>query len=55
MGQIPGFTATIFPASSMAGLQLFANVALSLFLFVVGLELDMSGAWSAAGKDGARL
>jgi Kef-type K+ transport system membrane component KefB len=39
----------------MAGLQLFANVALSLFLFVVGLELDMAGAWERTEANSGSL
>ncbi|KAI0640791.1 Sodium/hydrogen exchanger family-domain-containing protein [Trametes meyenii] len=42
MGRIPKFTATIFPDASMAGLNLTANVGLVLFLFIVGMEVDMS-------------
>lgn len=41
LGHIPGFTNTIFPASSMPALTLVANVGLVLFLFLVGLEVDM--------------
>ncbi|KAI0677244.1 Sodium/hydrogen exchanger family-domain-containing protein [Trametes maxima] len=42
MGRIPKFTTTIFPDASMAGLNLTANVGLVLFLFIVGMEVDMS-------------
>lgn len=41
MGRIPGFQAAIFPAASMAGLSLAANLGLILFLFLVGLEVDL--------------
>ncbi|OJT07104.1 K(+)/H(+) antiporter 1 [Trametes pubescens] len=41
MGRIPKFTATIFPDASMVGLNLTANVGLVLFLFIVGMEVDM--------------
>lgn len=41
MGRIPGFTAAIFPQASMPTLSLAANVGLILFLFLVGLEVDL--------------
>lgn len=41
MGRIPGFTAAIFPAASMPGFSLAANLGLLLFLFLVGLEVDL--------------
>lgn len=41
MGRIPGFTAAIFPAASMPNLSLVANLGLVLFLFLVGLEVDL--------------
>ncbi|KAI0375958.1 hypothetical protein BV20DRAFT_960038 [Pilatotrama ljubarskyi] len=41
MGRIPHFTATIFPDLSMPILNLTANVGLVLFLFLVGMEVDM--------------
>ena len=39
--RIPGFQDSIFPAASMAGLNLVANLGLILFLFLVGLEVNM--------------
>ncbi|XMA11277.1 hypothetical protein WAI453_004068 [Rhynchosporium graminicola] len=39
--RIPGFEDAIFPKSSMAGLNLVANLGLILFLFLVGLEVNM--------------
>ncbi|KAF9525870.1 Sodium/hydrogen exchanger family-domain-containing protein [Crepidotus variabilis] len=39
-GQIPGFTAHIFPQDSRPYLTLVANIGLVLFLFLVGLEID---------------
>ena len=39
-GRIPGFTDRIFPAQSRPYLSLVANIGLSLFLFLVGLEID---------------
>ncbi|KAI6318814.1 hypothetical protein MCOR07_003519 [Pyricularia oryzae] len=42
MGRIPGFTATIFPPASMAPFRLAANIGLVLYLFLVGLEIDLS-------------
>jgi hypothetical protein len=41
MGRIPGFTTTIFPTESMPNLNLVANLGLVLFLFLVGLEVDL--------------
>ncbi|KAH9210549.1 Sodium/hydrogen exchanger family-domain-containing protein [Leptodontidium sp. 2 PMI_412] len=41
MMRIPGFKAAIFPPASMAGLSLVANLGLILFLFLVGLEVNM--------------
>lgn len=39
--RIPGFEATIFPAESIPNLNLVANIGLILFLFLVGLEVEM--------------
>lgn len=41
MMRIPGFQQAIFPTASMPGLSLVANLGLILFLFVVGLEVNM--------------
>ena len=41
MGRIPGFKQAIFPDESMDGLTLTANIGLVLFLFLVGLEIDV--------------
>ena len=41
MGRIPGFTNTIFPSAAMPNLSLVANLGLILFLFLVGLEVDL--------------
>lgn len=41
MGRIPGFTDTIFPTASMPAFTLAANLGLLLFLFLVGLEVDL--------------
>lgn len=41
MGRIPGFTTAIFPAAAMPNLTLVANLGLVLFLFLVGLEVDL--------------
>ncbi|KNE54137.1 hypothetical protein AMAG_00137 [Allomyces macrogynus ATCC 38327] len=40
LGQIPGFTKALFPASSLGMFGLIANFGLVLYLFIVGLELD---------------
>jgi len=41
MGRIPGFRDAIFPAVAMDNLNLVANIGLTLFLFIVGLEVDL--------------
>ena len=40
-GRIPGFTDAIFPTAAMPNLALIANLGLILFLFLVGLEVDV--------------
>lgn len=40
-GQIPGFTNTVFPPSSVPGLNLTANLGIILFMFFLGLEVDL--------------
>ncbi|KAK3348845.1 Sodium/hydrogen exchanger family-domain-containing protein [Lasiosphaeria hispida] len=42
MGRIPGFTAAVFPPAGMAPFRLAANIGLILFLFLVGLEINLS-------------
>ncbi|SGZ52539.1 CIC11C00000001670 [Sungouiella intermedia] len=42
MGRIPNFTNTVFPTASKPGLTLVANVGIILFLFIVGLEVDLN-------------
>jgi len=41
LGRIPDFTETIFPQEAMPNLTLVANLGLVLFLFLVGLEVDL--------------
>ncbi|KIX07737.1 uncharacterized protein Z518_02391 [Rhinocladiella mackenziei CBS 650.93] len=41
MGRIPGFTDSVFPTASMPAFTLAANLGLVLFLFLVGLEVDL--------------
>lgn len=41
LGRAPGFTDAIFPAASMPTLSTAANIGLILFLFLVGLEVDL--------------
>ncbi|KAF2876961.1 K(+)/H(+) antiporter-like protein 1 [Massariosphaeria phaeospora] len=51
LGRIPGFTAAIFPVAAMPNLNLVANIGLTLFLFIVGLEVDLRflvGNWKVA-------
>ncbi|KAK0843014.1 hypothetical protein LTR03_008948 [Friedmanniomyces endolithicus] len=56
MGRIPGFTQAIFPTPAMPGLSLVANLGLILFLFLVGLEVDLRyfvSNWKVAVSVGA--
>lgn len=41
LGRIPNFTSRCFPLESKPGLTLVANVGIILFLFIVGLEVDL--------------
>lgn len=41
MGRIPGFTNAIFPAASLPMINLTSTIGLVLFLFLVGLEIDV--------------
>lgn len=41
MGRVPNFTDTVFPEESMPSFTLIANIAIILFLFLVGLEVDV--------------
>lgn len=41
MGRIPAFKHAIFPDASMPLLSLVANLGLVMFLFLVGLEVDI--------------
>ena len=41
VGRIPGFTDTIFPKESIPVLNNVANLGLILFLFIIGLEVDL--------------
>ncbi len=38
----PGFSAFLFPAASLGNLQFLSQIGLILFMFVVGMELDLS-------------
>ena len=51
MGRIPGFSNAIFPDASIPQLNLVANLGLILYLFLVGLEVDLrllAGNWKVA-------
>ncbi|KAL4809688.1 Sodium/hydrogen exchanger family-domain-containing protein [Aspergillus unguis] len=53
MGRVPNFTDSIFPSESIPSLNLFANVGLVLYLFLVGLETDLRflvSNWRVAGS-----
>ncbi len=41
MGRIPNFSNTIFPTASQSYLNLVATIGLIIFLFLVGLEVDL--------------
>ena len=41
LGRVPGFTDAIFPEESIPALSLAANLGLILFLFLIGLEVDL--------------
>ncbi|KAF7542398.1 hypothetical protein G7Z17_g11610 [Cylindrodendrum hubeiense] len=41
MGRIPGFTDAIFPKEGMAPFRLAANIGLILYLFLVGMEINL--------------
>jgi Kef-type K+ transport system membrane component KefB len=41
MGQIPGFSELFFPSSSIPLLNIIAHVGLILFMFVIGMEIDL--------------
>ena len=42
MGHISGFRDAIFPSASIPNLTLVANVGLVLYLFMIGMETDVS-------------
>ncbi|KAK6198759.1 K(+)/H(+) antiporter [Scheffersomyces amazonensis] len=42
MGHIPNFTKNCFPPDSLPGIVLFANIGIILFLFIIGLEVDIT-------------
>jgi Kef-type K+ transport system membrane component KefB len=41
MGRIPGFTDHLFPPSSLPLLNIIAQLGLILYMFVVGMEVDI--------------
>lgn len=41
IGRIPGFTDAIFPTASIPNLTNVADLGLILFLFIIGLEVDL--------------
>jgi Kef-type K+ transport system membrane component KefB len=40
-GQIPGFSSTLFPPTSLPFLKLVASIALIFFMFFLGMELEV--------------
>lgn len=42
MGRIPNFLHQCFPSESIPGLTLLANLGIILFLFIIGLEVDIT-------------
>jgi Kef-type K+ transport system membrane component KefB len=49
LGQVPGFSTTVFPSQSVASLNIVAQWALVLFMFVVGLEQD-TALWRSSAR-----
>lgn len=47
--QLPAFSAFIFPASSLSNLQMLSQIGLILFMFVIGMELDLKVLKEKAG------
>lgn len=47
---IPGFTSFVFPPSSLNNLQMLSQVGLILFMFVIGMELDLNVIKRKAGS-----
>ncbi len=39
---LPGFSAFVFPAASLGNIQMLSQVGLILFMFVIGMELDIT-------------
>ncbi|ORY24227.1 Sodium/hydrogen exchanger family-domain-containing protein [Naematelia encephala] len=54
MGRIPNFSFRIFPTQSVSYLNLVANIGLILFLFLVGLEVDV-GIMKRNGRNAALI
>lgn len=42
LGRVPGFTEHVFPPQSLPYLNLISTIGLVLFLFIVGLEVELS-------------
>ncbi|CAN6666940.1 K(+)/H(+) antiporter 1 [Trichomonascus vanleenenianus] len=42
MGHVPNFTNSIFPTQSMSNITTVANLGLIMFLFMVGMEVDLA-------------
>ena len=47
---LPGFSAFVFPAASLGNIQMLSQVGLILFMFVIGMELDMTLLKKRAGS-----
>lgn len=45
----PGFSAFVFPAGSLQNLQLLSQIGLAFFMFIVGMELDLTKLRARAG------
>jgi len=51
LGNIPNFSNSIFPPSSLPTIQLFANIGLIFFMFFLGMEVEpkvMSKLWQSS-------
>jgi len=46
---LPGFSQFVFPAASLGNLQMLSQIGLILFMFVIGMELDLNVLKKKAG------
>lgn len=41
LGKIPGFSSTVFPDESLPSLEMVAQLSLVLYMFILGLQMDL--------------